>query len=82
VCATVWAFNLYAPIIPYKPIWAGVGAYNGGMLIQPYLKHFIACNEAVGSSGFFFFLHSPDHSGAAKAFFLPTRKPFDYKLRL
>jgi hypothetical protein len=52
------------------------------MLIQPYLKHIIACNEAVGGSGFFLFLNAPDHSGAAETFFLPTCKALYYKLGL
>jgi hypothetical protein len=53
-----------------------------GCLYKPYLSNIVACDEAIGGSGFFLFFNAPDHSGAAEAFFLPTRKPFDHKLGL
>jgi hypothetical protein len=34
----VRALNLYAPIMPYKAVRAGVRANNGRMLIQPHLS--------------------------------------------
>jgi hypothetical protein len=55
----VRALNLYAPIMPYKPVRAGVGAYNGWVLIQPYLSNIVACDEAIGGSGFFLLFNAP-----------------------
>jgi hypothetical protein len=68
--------------MPYKTVRAGVGAYNGWMLIQPYLKHIVACNEAIGGSGVILLINAPLHSGIGEAFFLPTCKAFYYKLGL